>query len=61
MLEGRILMLEGRGADVFEWRLLLLDMVRGRADPGDVRKSLVNTAMQGGKPVRSGSAAVRAV
>ncbi len=54
-------MLEGRGADVFEWRLLLLDMVRGRADPGDVRKSLVNTAMQGGKPVRSGSAAVRAV
>jgi phage terminase large subunit-like protein len=32
----------------------LLDMVRGRANPGDVDRLLLNTAEQDGKPVRIG-------
>jgi predicted phage terminase large subunit-like protein len=32
----------------------LLDMVRGRANPGDVESLLLNTATQDGKPVRIG-------
>src|SRR6202048_1557831 len=32
----------------------VLDMVRGRANPGDVDRLLLNTAQQGGKEVRIG-------